>query len=112
MTTCKAYATEIICKAARSTNIGNTCIWDINVCRARQCTDAPLKTLTDSECDTYLTGCKTNGISCVASVTCSSLLTATACQVDGYGRPCLYINGLCYDFANCEDINMTTHSAC
>lgn len=109
---CSAYATEVICKAAKTTQIGDTCIWDTNACRAKKCTDAPTGTTTDAGCDTYLTGCKTNGTSCVASVTCSTLLTASACQVDGLNKPCLFVNSVCYSYAKCDDAVMTTHSAC
>jgi len=112
MTSCSAYASEIICKAAKTTDIGNTCIWDTSACRAKKCTDAPQGTSTDTECNAYLTGCKTNGASCVDSIICSTLLTAFACQVDGTGNPCLFINGFCYNYTRCEDIFMTTHSAC
>ena len=112
MGNCSDYATEVICKSAKTTQAGETCIWDTDSCRTKKCIDATTETTTDTGCDTYLTGCKTNGISCVASVTCQTLLTAAACQVDGKNKPCLFINEKCYSFTKCEDILMRSHSAC
>jgi len=104
---CTTYSTEKVCKVAMTTDIGYTCIWDTTTiaCRAKRCTDAPTYFSTDTNCEAYLTGCRTNGISCIAKgFRCLSLLTATSCLKDDQGMPCLWVNGACYNFSKCEDI--------
>jgi hypothetical protein len=113
---CSGYVTEVICNAAKTTQVGETCRWDTSVsphaCRAKRCTDAPTGTTTDSGCNDFLKNCKTNGVSCVESVTCPILITRAACLVDGNGKPCLYKNNGCHSYARCEDVLLKTHSEC
>lgn len=110
---CSTYPTEAICRAARTTQPGDTCIWDNTACRAKRCSDAPSGTNTDAACETFLTGCKTDGTKCInPGFACTSLITATACCRDGSGRPCLWVAGICYNYAKCDDITLTTHAGC
>lgn len=54
-------------------NLGGTkkCFW-ATTCRDRVCSDAPATTVTDADCDKFLTGCLTNKKGCLdSSVTCT-----------------------------------------
>jgi len=63
---CGSYSTSIICGAAKTTDLGETCIWSSTVCRSRTCEDASKGFKTDEQCSTYLAGCKTTGLGCTS----------------------------------------------
>ncbi|CAD8113555.1 unnamed protein product [Paramecium primaurelia] len=109
---CSSYKTQSICLAAATTKDGvGRCGWDTttNKCRARVCSDK--NGLTDDECNTFLSGCKTNGQGCVAGASCTEFSNKQFCLQSKAG-PCLWVNGQCYDYDRCEDAVKKTHSEC
>jgi hypothetical protein len=69
--------------------------------------------VTNTACDAYLTSCKTNGVKCIdTSSNCNAIITQVACLKDGMNNPCLWVGGICYNYAKCEDVTSTTHAAC
>ncbi|CAK61922.1 unnamed protein product (macronuclear) [Paramecium tetraurelia] len=112
ITTCPSYKTQSICIAASTTKDGvGRCGWDTatNKCRSRVCGDK--NGLTDDECNTFLSGCKTNGSSCVAGTSCTEFSNKLFCIKSNFG-PCLWVNGQCYDYDRCEDAIKKTHTEC
>ncbi|CAD8055987.1 unnamed protein product [Paramecium sonneborni] len=114
MTVCKGYRTESICKAAsylRNSTTGELgrCFWENNKCRERICGD--LNGKTDAECDAHLSGCKTNGTECVYGSGCSDFKLQQYC-ISSENGPCLWINGICHNYNQCEDALMKSHSEC
>lgn len=106
------YETETICRAARDIN-ENSCIWTGLSCRAKRCEDAPDGTNSNSKCDLFLKGCKTDGLSCVDhDVTCSQIKSASHCCIDVLGNPCLWVKEKCYQYRRCDDIPFETHQLC
>ncbi|TNV71507.1 hypothetical protein FGO68_gene15846 [Halteria grandinella] len=102
--TCSTYSTPSICAAAQTTETEIQCTWDTtkSACRARVCSDSTATT--DTDCNTFLAGCKTSGTGCVGpKFYCAAFSTQALCQKDGYGNPCLWANNACYNYADCTD---------
>ncbi|CAD8113351.1 unnamed protein product [Paramecium primaurelia] len=109
---CSSYKTQSVCIAASTSKDGvGRCGWDVatNKCRARVCSDK--NGLTDDECNTFLSGCKTNGAGCVSGTSCTEFSNKQFCLKSKSG-PCLWVNGQCYDYDRCEDAVKKTHSEC
>ncbi|CAK89346.1 unnamed protein product (macronuclear) [Paramecium tetraurelia] len=112
ITTCPLYKTQSICVAASASKDGvQRCGWDatLNKCRARACSDK--NGLTDDECNTFLAGCKTNGVGCVAGTSCTEFTNKSFCLISKAG-PCLWVNQSCYDYDRCEDAVKKSHPEC
>lgn len=110
---CDTYQTADICRVARTTEPGETCIWDRATCRRKECNDAPRTNKNNASCSKFLKGCIWNGSSCIESnFSCSMIITAASCLQEFLGRPCLWAFGACYGFSRCEDLEFEDHDLC
>lgn len=113
---CSSYKTPAICAAATTSETSKRCTWTATAttsgCRARLCSDSSLTT--DDECDAFLKGCKTSGSGCVGPIYGCSVFSGNEkyCLKNSEGTPCLYVNKVCYDYADCSDATATTLTGC
>ncbi|CAK64749.1 unnamed protein product (macronuclear) [Paramecium tetraurelia] len=111
---CSSYRSKSICEAANTTETSVRCTWNSTTaaCRQRSCADGVFTT--DEACNTWLTGCKTSGTACVGPNFGCDVFTGNPklCLKNSAGNPCLYVNGICYDYDNCTDVSSSTYSFC
>ncbi|TNV71570.1 hypothetical protein FGO68_gene4687 [Halteria grandinella] len=113
---CSSYKTSATCAAATSTEKTKRCQWAVTEtateCRPRECSDGYFTT--NDECNTFLAGCKTNGITCFGHKYDCSEFTGQQkyCLQDSTGYPCLYVGGVCYNYAECGDAAASTLTGC
>ena len=69
-TTCSNYTYTSACNSASTTD-SKKCIWSSSVCRNIVCSDNSTAK-SDTECDTYLKGCRTTGTGCFSSFACNA----------------------------------------
>ncbi|CAD8205842.1 unnamed protein product [Paramecium pentaurelia] len=112
--TCSSYKSQTVCEAANTTEDSLRCFWNsaTAACRQRQCADGVFTT--DDACKTWLTGCKTSGITCIGPTFGCGAFDGNPklCQQNSAGNPCYYVDGTCYDYDNCTDITSQTFSVC
>ena len=89
---CSGY-NKIACGVAATTD-GSKCIWSSSVCRNIVCSDNTTAK-SDSECDTYLKGCRTTGTGCSNSFNCTTFTSAALCLKDASNNPCYWYKGAC-----------------
>ncbi|CAK94687.1 unnamed protein product (macronuclear) [Paramecium tetraurelia] len=118
---CTTYKKKEICANAKSTDKMGSCAWDESVVsgtqikgyRIKECQDAATTLISDSECNSFIDGCVSNGAGCMKSTfTCDMLKTQFKCLQDSFLRPCLWINNSCSQYYNCTDLLLTTVTAC
>ncbi|CAD8212927.1 unnamed protein product [Paramecium octaurelia] len=111
---CSSYKSKSVCEAANTTETSKRCAWNSTTatCRQRECADGVLTT--DDACNTWLKGCKTSGTACVGPTFGCDVFTGNPklCLKNSVGNPCLYVNGICYDYDNCTDVSSSTFSFC
>ncbi|CAK64744.1 unnamed protein product (macronuclear) [Paramecium tetraurelia] len=111
---CSSYRSKSVCEAANTTETSVRCTWNSTTaaCRQRQCADGVFTT--DDACNTWLTGCKTSGTACVGPNFGCDVFTGNPklCLKNSAKNPCLYVNGICYDYDNCTDVSSSTYSFC
>ena len=80
-TVCSGYNYATICNTASTTTDGKKCIWSRSVCINIICL-GNTKAQSDSECDTYLKGCRTTGTGCYSSFNFTALSYSALCLKD------------------------------
>ncbi|CAD8122988.1 unnamed protein product [Paramecium sonneborni] len=112
--TCSTYRSKSVCENANTTETSLRCTWNSTTaaCRQRQCADGQFAT--DDVCNTFLAGCKTSGTACVGPNFGCDVFSGNPklCQKNSAGNPCLYVNGVCYDYDNCTDISNPSFNFC
>ena len=85
------YKTKENCTNAKSKDKIGACTWDETIqsgtnivgCRAKDCKDAATYITTDSNCDSFLAGCKTTGAGCfLPPSSCPDFKTKAHCIQD------------------------------
>ncbi|CAD8206022.1 unnamed protein product [Paramecium pentaurelia] len=111
---CSSYRSKSVCESANTTELSLRCTWNSTTaaCRQRQCADGAFAT--DDACNTWLAGCKTSGTACVGPNFGCDVFNGNPklCLKNSAGNPCLYVDGVCYDYDNCTDINSSTYTFC
>lgn len=82
---CSSYTgTAATCPLMKGTD--GICDFDAtnNVCKARDCVNAPATTATDADCGTYKTGCVTTGKGCITARAGCSSYTGNSTTCVGY----------------------------
>ncbi|CAK62361.1 unnamed protein product (macronuclear) [Paramecium tetraurelia] len=74
-------------------------------CTAAKCSDAPITLTTDADCNSYKTGCKTNGHGCGASVACADVQSSSSCTAVKSGN-----DFLCAWASQCRDVQTSCSS--
>ncbi|CAD8122845.1 unnamed protein product [Paramecium sonneborni] len=111
---CSSYTSKSICEAANTTELSKRCTWDSTneLCRQRQCADGEFAT--NELCFTFLAGCQTTGKMCMGPDFVCNVFTGNPqyCLKNGSGYPCLYVNGVCYEYSKCTDITNPSFDFC
>ncbi|CAK68380.1 unnamed protein product (macronuclear) [Paramecium tetraurelia] len=109
-TTCNAATIKDACKTNAK---GELCFWDGTKCLDKICSNAPSTYKTNSECESYLEDCITNGNGCVDNLTCDSAKLEDACESDLSNKECAWVNNLCV-IAQCSlaPNTLTTNLEC
>ncbi|CAD8071729.1 unnamed protein product [Paramecium sonneborni] len=74
-------------------------------CSAAKCSDAPLTLTTDTECDNYKKGCKTNGRGCGTAILCADVQNSSSCAAVKSGN-----NPICTWASQCRDVQSSCSS--
>ncbi|CAD8171440.1 unnamed protein product [Paramecium pentaurelia] len=101
---CLDYTTQIQCDVSKIFD----CIWENEMCRSKVCKDYKSGNLLN--CLSKQQNCTTDGQTCVDIKNCSKL-SQQNCNIGIEGN-CLYLNGRCQPYKNCQSINFTTHQEC
>ncbi|CAD8071202.1 unnamed protein product [Paramecium primaurelia] len=101
---CLDYTTQIQCDVSKLFD----CIWENEMCRSKVCKDYKSGNLLN--CLSKQQNCTTDGQTCVDLRNCSKL-SQQNCNIGIEGN-CLYLNGRCQPYKNCQSINFTTHQEC
>ncbi|CAD8074146.1 unnamed protein product [Paramecium sonneborni] len=104
ITSCSDYSLKGLCDDSKLFQ----CIWENEICRQKVCTDFKSGNLLD--CQQKQLNCITDGTTCVEMKYCSQLSQSNC--FFGIEGNCLFLNGICQPYQNCQSISLKTHSEC
>ncbi|CAD8079171.1 unnamed protein product [Paramecium sonneborni] len=104
ITSCSDYTIQGQCDESKLFQ----CIWENEICRQKVCTD--FKSGNILECQSKQLNCITDGNTCIEMRYCSQL-SQQNCFIGIEGN-CLFLNGRCQAYQNCQSIQLKTHLEC